>query len=74
MGANGCGKSCLLSVLGNREVPIQEHIDIYYLGECSCATIYSNASVSLHLTLFEFKKDSKAENQMNSSFFPLSLK
>jgi len=28
---NGCGKSTLLSVLGSREVPIQPHIDIYYL-------------------------------------------
>merc|ERR1712241_111801 len=32
MGVNGCGKSSLLAVLGNREVPIQEHIDIYYLA------------------------------------------
>jgi len=31
IGVNGCGKSALLSVLGNREVPIQDHIDIYYL-------------------------------------------
>merc|ERR1719175_342323 len=31
IGANGCGKSALLAVLGNREVPIQEHVDIYYL-------------------------------------------
>jgi len=31
MGVNGCGKSTLMSVLGNREVPIQEHIDIYFL-------------------------------------------
>merc|ERR1711997_1032822 len=31
MGENGCGKSSLLAVLGNREVPIQDHIDIYYL-------------------------------------------
>jgi len=38
MGANGCGKSCLLSVLGNREVPIQEHIDIYYLDRESPAS------------------------------------
>ena len=32
MGVNGCGKSTLMAVLGNREVPIQEHIDIYYLA------------------------------------------
>jgi len=31
MGVNGCGKSTLMAVLGNREVPIQEHIDIYFL-------------------------------------------
>jgi len=31
MGVNGCGKSTLMAVLGNREVPIQSHIDIYYL-------------------------------------------
>jgi len=32
MGVNGCGKSTLLACLGNREVPIQDHIDIYYLA------------------------------------------
>merc|ERR1719300_737725 len=32
IGANGSGKSSFLAVLGNREVPIQEHIDIYYLS------------------------------------------
>lgn len=32
MGVNGCGKSTLLAVLGHREVPIQDHIDIYYLA------------------------------------------
>jgi len=31
MGSNGCGKSTLMAVLGNREVPIQDHIDIYFL-------------------------------------------
>jgi ATP-binding cassette subfamily F protein 2 len=31
IGANGSGKSSLLSALANREVPIQEHIDIYYV-------------------------------------------
>merc|ERR1712126_553058 len=31
-GVNGCGKSTLMACLCNREVPIQEHIDIYYLA------------------------------------------
>ncbi|CAG7838533.1 unnamed protein product, partial [Allacma fusca] len=31
IGANGSGKSTLLAVLGNREVPISDHIDIYHL-------------------------------------------
>merc|ERR1712223_1448324 len=32
IGVNGSGKSTLLACLGNREVPIQDHIDIYYLA------------------------------------------
>ena len=31
IGLNGSGKSALLATLGNREVPIPEHIDIYHL-------------------------------------------
>ncbi|KAK6618590.1 ATP-binding cassette sub- F member 2 [Polyplax serrata] len=31
LGLNGSGKSTLLAVLGNREVPIQDHIDIFHL-------------------------------------------
>ncbi|XP_054160803.1 ATP-binding cassette sub-family F member 2-like [Oppia nitens] len=31
IGLNGSGKSTLLASLGRREVPIQDHIDIYYL-------------------------------------------
>uniref|UniRef100_A0A6G1SCD5 ATP-binding cassette sub-family F member 2 n=1 Tax=Aceria tosichella TaxID=561515 RepID=A0A6G1SCD5_9ACAR len=32
IGLNGCGKSTLFSVIGRREVPIQEQIDIYHLA------------------------------------------
>jgi ATP-binding cassette subfamily F protein 2 len=32
VGSNGCGKSTLLAVLGNREVPIQDFIDIFFLA------------------------------------------
>ncbi|CAG0881227.1 unnamed protein product [Cyprideis torosa] len=32
VGANGSGKSTLMAALGNREVPIQDNIDIYYLS------------------------------------------
>lgn len=31
MGINGCGKSTLLSVIGKREVPIPESLDIFHL-------------------------------------------
>jgi ATP-binding cassette subfamily F protein 2 len=31
LGPNGCGKSTLLKAIGARELPIPEHIDIYYL-------------------------------------------
>lgn len=31
LGLNGSGKSTLLAVLGNREVPVPEHIDIFHL-------------------------------------------
>jgi ATP-binding cassette subfamily F protein 2 len=31
IGLNGSGKSALLATLGNREVPIPDHIDIYHL-------------------------------------------
>lgn len=32
IGSNGCGKSTMLNVIGNREVPIQDFIDIFLLS------------------------------------------
>ncbi|ESO10220.1 hypothetical protein HELRODRAFT_190415 [Helobdella robusta] len=31
IGLNGCGKSSLMSAIGNRELPIPDHIDIFHL-------------------------------------------
>jgi ATP-binding cassette, subfamily F, member 2 len=31
LGSNGCGKSSMLAAIGNREVPIPDHIDIFHL-------------------------------------------
>lgn len=31
VGSNGCGKSTLMCSIGRREIPIQDHIDIYHL-------------------------------------------
>lgn len=31
LGPNGCGKSCLLKALADREVPIPSHVDVYLL-------------------------------------------
>lgn len=32
LGLNGCGKSTLLAAIGNRELPIPEHMDIHHLS------------------------------------------
>lgn len=32
LGPNGCGKTTLLTALGNRELPIQDHIDTYFMA------------------------------------------
>lgn len=38
MGPNGCGKSTLLDALASRELPIPEHIDLYYLNREATAS------------------------------------
>ncbi|KAK9762963.1 ABC transporter ATP-binding protein arb1 [Basidiobolus ranarum] len=41
IGANGSGKSTFLQALGNREVPIPPHVDIYLLSEEAAPSEYS---------------------------------
>ncbi|ORX94057.1 P-loop containing nucleoside triphosphate hydrolase protein [Basidiobolus meristosporus CBS 931.73] len=41
IGANGSGKSTFLKALGNREVPIPPHVDIYLLSEEAAPSEYS---------------------------------
>lgn len=33
IGSNGCGKSTLLKSLAEQDIPLQEHIDIFYLSK-----------------------------------------
>ena len=46
IGLNGSGKSALLATLGNREVPIPEHIDIYHLTREIPASDKTEAGIS----------------------------
>ncbi|ORX93405.1 P-loop containing nucleoside triphosphate hydrolase protein [Basidiobolus meristosporus CBS 931.73] len=41
IGANGSGKSTFLKALGNREVPIPPHVDIYLLSEEAAPSEYT---------------------------------
>ena len=38
LGKNGCGKTNLLQVLANREVPVPDHMDLYHLHQEAAPT------------------------------------
>lgn len=58
IGANGAGKSSLLQAIANREIPIPEHIDIFFLDNEAPATSmtaleYVVAEAKLEMTRLE---------------------
>jgi ABC-type Mn2+/Zn2+ transport system ATPase subunit len=36
LGLNGCGKSTMMKVIAERQIPIPKQIDIYHLDRCGC--------------------------------------
>ena len=61
IGLNGCGKSSLLAVLGNREVPIPEHIDIFYLSREIAASSKSALQCVMEVDQERIKLEKMAE-------------
>lgn len=64
IGLNGCGKSSLLSVLGNRECPIPEHIDIFYLSREIPASSKSALQCVMEVDEERFKLEKLADELM----------
>ncbi len=62
VGPNGSGKSTLLKALGNREVPIPEHIDIYFLDREIPATDMTALEAVMSVDLERQRLEKEAES------------
>lgn len=66
IGANGSGKSEFLKCLANREVPIPEHIDIYYLSEEAAPSPLSGLQCVVQMGEQEVKRlEELAESELD---------
>lgn len=61
LGSNGCGKSTMLAVLGNREVPIQDFIDIFFLSREVAASSKSALQMVMEVDQERIKLEAMAE-------------
>ncbi|CAI5465370.1 unnamed protein product [Closterium sp. Yama58-4] len=61
LGLNGCGKSTLLKAIGNREVPVQDHMDIYFLSHEIEATDMSALQAVICVDEERLKLEKEAE-------------
>eukprot|EP01123_Difflugia_compressa_P003390 TRINITY_DN143_c1_g1_i1.p1 TRINITY_DN143_c1_g1~~TRINITY_DN143_c1_g1_i1.p1 ORF type:complete len:628 (+),score=134.61 TRINITY_DN143_c1_g1_i1:56-1939(+) len=67
IGLNGTGKSTLLKVLGERQVPIPYHIDIYYLaGEVEASNLSALDSVLVNMEA-EIKRLEKEAEELTAT-------
>lgn len=65
IGPNGCGKSSLLKALGNRELPIPEHIDVYHLDREIDATNMSALEAVTSVDEEKARLEREAEQLVN---------
>lgn len=65
LGLNGCGKSTLLKAIGNREVPIPEHMDIYFLSHEIEATDMTSLEAVYSVDEERTKLEKEAEELAN---------
>ena len=61
IGPNGCGKSSFLKALGNREVPLPEHIDIYMLDREMEATDLTALQAVMQVDEMKSRLEKQAE-------------
>lgn len=65
LGPNGCGKSTLLKALGAREIPIPEHIDIYFLDKEMAASDQTALEAVMSVDNERLKLEKEAEYLMD---------
>ena len=65
LGPNGCGKSTLLKALGAREIPIPEHIDIYFLDREMAASDQTALEAVMSVDNERLKLEKEAELLMD---------
>ena len=65
IGPNGCGKSSLLKALGNRELHIPDHIDVYHLEREIDATDLSALEAVTSVDAEKARLEAEAESLVN---------
>lgn len=70
LGPNGCGKSTLLDALANREVPIPDHIDLYYLNREAPASDMTALEMVMSVDAERIRLEKEAESLSDQDMTP----